>query len=157
MKSSPSQQDAVVETWTADFLVLGQVLYHWAIRPHSAQSRYSLRAPATLAISNSALYFYPYICVFQCLEWRLPRISVRDKILHTAFILCLAVMVTCAVVTVQHLISDSTNGGVHKYRVSVVGLGLFIYVYDETFSHVYNRISDWWLVWQSGRGLVAIT
>ena len=30
MKSSPPQQDAVVETWTANFLVLGQALYHWA-------------------------------------------------------------------------------------------------------------------------------
>ena len=26
VKSSPSQQDAVAEAWTADFLVLGQVL-----------------------------------------------------------------------------------------------------------------------------------
>ena len=31
MKSSPSQQNAVAEGWTADFLVLGQTLYHWAI------------------------------------------------------------------------------------------------------------------------------
>ena len=28
MKSSPPQQDAVVETWTVDFLVLGQAVYH---------------------------------------------------------------------------------------------------------------------------------
>ena len=33
VKSSPPQQDAVVETWTADFLVFGQALYHWAILP----------------------------------------------------------------------------------------------------------------------------
>ena len=31
VKSSPPQQNAVVETWTAEFLVLGQALYHWAI------------------------------------------------------------------------------------------------------------------------------
>ena len=30
MKSSPPQQDAVAKTWTTDFLVLGQALYHWA-------------------------------------------------------------------------------------------------------------------------------
>ena len=30
MKSSPPQQDAMAETWTADLLVLGQALYHWA-------------------------------------------------------------------------------------------------------------------------------
>ena len=33
VKSSPPQQDAVVEFWTADFLVFGQALYHWAILP----------------------------------------------------------------------------------------------------------------------------
>ena len=33
MKSSPPQQGAVAETWTADFLVLGQALYHWATLP----------------------------------------------------------------------------------------------------------------------------
>ena len=31
MKSSPPQQNAVVEGWTADFLVLRQAIYHWAI------------------------------------------------------------------------------------------------------------------------------
>ena len=30
VKSSPPQQDAVAEAWTADLLVLGQALYHWA-------------------------------------------------------------------------------------------------------------------------------
>ena len=30
VKSSPSQQDAMAEAWTADFLVLGQALYHQA-------------------------------------------------------------------------------------------------------------------------------
>ena len=29
--SSPPQQDAVVEAWTAGISVLGQALYHWAI------------------------------------------------------------------------------------------------------------------------------
>ena len=29
-KSSPAQQDVVAEVWTADLLVLGQALYHWA-------------------------------------------------------------------------------------------------------------------------------
>ena len=33
VKSSPSQQEAVVEAWTADFLVFGHALYHWAILP----------------------------------------------------------------------------------------------------------------------------
>ena len=33
MKSSPPQQEAMVESWTADFLVFGQALYHWAIPP----------------------------------------------------------------------------------------------------------------------------
>ena len=33
MKSSPSQQNVVVKAWTADFLVFGQTLYHWAILP----------------------------------------------------------------------------------------------------------------------------
>ena len=33
VKSSLPQQDAVAETWTADFLVLGQALYHWATLP----------------------------------------------------------------------------------------------------------------------------
>ena len=33
MKSSPSQQDVVVETWTAEPLVIGQALYHWATLP----------------------------------------------------------------------------------------------------------------------------
>ena len=33
MKSSPSQQDARAEAWTADFLVRGQALYHWATLP----------------------------------------------------------------------------------------------------------------------------
>ena len=33
VKSSPLQQNVVTEAWTADFLVLGQVLYHWAILP----------------------------------------------------------------------------------------------------------------------------
>ena len=31
MKSSPPQQDAVVEVWTANFLAFRQALYHWAI------------------------------------------------------------------------------------------------------------------------------
>ena len=31
MKSSPPQQDAVSEAWTADLLFIGQWLYHWAI------------------------------------------------------------------------------------------------------------------------------
>ena len=29
MKSSPAQQDAVAEAWTANFLVFGQALHHW--------------------------------------------------------------------------------------------------------------------------------
>ena len=33
VKSSPLQQDAMAEAWTADFLVLGQALYHWATLP----------------------------------------------------------------------------------------------------------------------------
>ena len=33
MKSSPPQQDAVAEAWTAVFLDLGQALYHWAMLP----------------------------------------------------------------------------------------------------------------------------
>ena len=31
VKSWPLQSDAVVEAWIADFLVLVQALYHWAI------------------------------------------------------------------------------------------------------------------------------
>ena len=38
MKSSPPQQVAVVEAWTADLLVFGQALYHWAILPVFAGS-----------------------------------------------------------------------------------------------------------------------
>ena len=30
VKSSPPQQDAVAEAWTADLLVLGQARYYWA-------------------------------------------------------------------------------------------------------------------------------
>ena len=33
VKSSPPQQEATTETWTADFLVLGQSLYHRATLP----------------------------------------------------------------------------------------------------------------------------
>ena len=33
VKSSPPQQDAVAEAWTADLLVLGQALHHWATLP----------------------------------------------------------------------------------------------------------------------------
>ena len=33
VKSSPPQQDAMAEAWTADFLALGQAFYHWAILP----------------------------------------------------------------------------------------------------------------------------
>ena len=33
VNSSPRQQDAVAEAWTADLLVLGQALYHWATLP----------------------------------------------------------------------------------------------------------------------------
>ena len=35
VKSSPSQQNAVTEAWTADFLVFEQAFYHWAILPPS--------------------------------------------------------------------------------------------------------------------------
>ena len=33
MKSPPSQQEAVAETWTADFLVFRRAFYHWAMLP----------------------------------------------------------------------------------------------------------------------------
>ena len=33
MESSPPQQHVVAETWTAELLVFGQALYHWAILP----------------------------------------------------------------------------------------------------------------------------
>ena len=35
MKSSSPQQDAMTEAWTADFLALGQALYHWATLTYS--------------------------------------------------------------------------------------------------------------------------
>ena len=33
MNSSPPQPDVVAEAWTADLLVFGQALYHWATLP----------------------------------------------------------------------------------------------------------------------------
>ena len=33
MKSSPPQQGAMAEGWTADLLVFGQAVYHWTILP----------------------------------------------------------------------------------------------------------------------------
>ena len=40
MKSSTPQQDAVVEAWTADVIVLGQTLYHWAVLPGSYSNKH---------------------------------------------------------------------------------------------------------------------
>ncbi|XP_067936311.1 E3 ubiquitin-protein ligase MARCHF8-like [Watersipora subatra] len=63
-------------------------------------------------------YLYRKRKYIKCREWKMRRISTRDKILHSIFILCIIAMVSSAVVTIQHLIYDSSNGGAHKYKVT---------------------------------------
>ena len=48
MKSSPPQQHAVVEVWTADFLVFGQALYH-----HCQCASHKVRAKVELLVMLS--------------------------------------------------------------------------------------------------------
>ena len=52
MKSSPPQQDAIVKALTADFLVLGQSLYHRATLPPAPASSYIFDAISVCALFN---------------------------------------------------------------------------------------------------------
>ena len=72
VKSSPSQQGAVVESWTTDFLVLGQAVYHRAILPTSVgrvlQNRaYSLWFASSWDARLRVLDVNPLGCMYPCL------------------------------------------------------------------------------------------
>ena len=66
--SSPPQQDAVAESWIADFLVFGQALYHWAILPvyivvaYVAQANWTIHQSAIFTAGTAqtlkSIYFY---------------------------------------------------------------------------------------------------
>ncbi|CAL1538008.1 unnamed protein product [Lymnaea stagnalis] len=51
---------------------------------------------------------------FRFQKWQLPRVSSRDKFLHTVFLLTLVLMVSCAVATVLCFLSD--NGQVAETK-----------------------------------------
>ena len=57
------------------------------------------------------------IGLFQFHDWRLPRVSGRDKCLHTIFLLTLIVMAACAVATVLCFLSD--NGQISQTRAKL--------------------------------------
>ena len=46
--------------------------------------------------------------------------KLKDKVLHSVFLLSLVIMIACAIITIQCLISDSAQSGVKKFRVCTI-------------------------------------
>lgn len=68
------------------------------------------------------------ICL-QCKDWHCPKIALRDKILHTAFVLSLIVMIACAIATVMCFITDKEQLAEYK-----------VIIYIRPLCELYSRI-----------------
>lgn len=67
------------------------------------------------------IHFFQQIdfCVFQFRNWRWPRVSRRDKCLHTTFVITLIMMAACAVATVLCFLSDNGQAPQKKSQLSL--------------------------------------
>jgi hypothetical protein len=81
---------------------------------------------------------------FQFTHWRMPRVSSRDKCLHTVFFINLVIMVSCAMATILCFLSDrgqlqelpklTPKGNGQDKQVCVVLVSLFISLFlDSVF------------------------
>ena len=63
-KSSTSQQDAVVKAWTADFVFVGQALYHWSTLPPCNGSMIILNVTIIVIILRTTCSEVTWILLF---------------------------------------------------------------------------------------------
>ncbi|XP_046361614.1 E3 ubiquitin-protein ligase MARCHF4-like [Haliotis rufescens] len=111
---------------------LRYVHYHCLLKWIEVCSRKTKKPP------KCELCFFPYIRHkrFKFHHWRLPKVSRRDKCLHTAFLFNLIIMIGCAVATVLCFLSDKgqiTNLPKNKVELTseeviTLACGVFFFV-----------------------------
>ena len=167
-KSSHPQQYAVAKVWTADFSVLGQALYHWAILPVYVQSFFNKLQRINYHFKQTLYYAYyrfthnvPEINFQQLLTLSLhiniiQKLTTTFKILEPSFISvighwCAWRSLTVIPVHIQNWMftcRDLTACRLLLVEVWQVWCYVGINRATSRYFHIfYDRLNNFWVCW----------